>query len=112
MTICYSNTAKKLNILRSVYVFVLLDSRHRTVKFQRVTLNELQYLLMIYLLITFNDIIFQDAMLREYQNEIQKLKQLLEQGGGTFGDFGKKRIHFSTYFNIFKSGKERKYCLL
>ena len=35
--------------------------------------------------------IFQDAMLREYQNEIQKLKQLLEQGGGTFGDFGKKK---------------------
>jgi hypothetical protein len=31
-------------------------------------------------------------MLREYQNEIQKLKQLLEQSGGSLGDFGKEMI--------------------
>jgi hypothetical protein len=44
----------------------------------------------------------QDAMLREYQNEIQKLKQLLEQSGGSVGDLGEHRIccHKIIYLSI------------
>jgi hypothetical protein len=35
-----------------------------------------------------------DAMLREYQSEIQKLKQLLEQSGGaSIGDFGRQQLN-------------------
>jgi hypothetical protein len=33
-------------------------------------------------------------MLREYQSEIQKLKQLLEQSGGaSLADFGRKQLN-------------------
>jgi hypothetical protein len=33
-------------------------------------------------------------MLREYQSEIQKLKQLLEQSGGaSLGDFGRQQLN-------------------